>query len=145
MFLTFLEAKEQVTANLANFAYDPINYEYLKKHSILNIFLDLLSSSNEKLIEHGLTGVCNFCTDEQIRLVILEESNLELLRLLLQLTNEQIILKILTTFALIITEENKLRILLPDVRDRIQELLALSEEKIYSRIKNYLLILKEFF
>lgn len=63
---TLLEAKEQVTANLANFAYDPINYEFLKKSSVLEIFLHLLVSGNEKLTLHGITGICNFCLGEFI-------------------------------------------------------------------------------
>ena len=33
------ENKLQVLANLANFAYDPINYEYFRQLNILDLFL----------------------------------------------------------------------------------------------------------
>ena len=35
----FTEAKLQVLANLANFAYDPINYEYIRHLKIIDLFL----------------------------------------------------------------------------------------------------------
>ena len=38
MFL-LAEYKLQVLANLANFAYDPINYEYFRKLNVLDLFL----------------------------------------------------------------------------------------------------------
>ena len=37
--MLFSEAKHQVLANLANFAYDPINYEHIRKLNILDLFL----------------------------------------------------------------------------------------------------------
>lgn len=36
------EFKLQVLANLANFAYDPINYEYFRQLNILDLFLGIL-------------------------------------------------------------------------------------------------------
>lgn len=57
----FSESQEQVTANLANFAYDPINFEYLKDALAIELFLDLLTNVNAKLIRHGLAGLCNSC------------------------------------------------------------------------------------
>uniref|UniRef100_A0A8C4XPG9 Armadillo repeat-containing protein 7 n=1 Tax=Falco tinnunculus TaxID=100819 RepID=A0A8C4XPG9_FALTI len=45
------EAKEQVLANLANFAYDPKNYEYLRQLQVLDLFLDMLTEDNESLVE----------------------------------------------------------------------------------------------
>ena len=33
------ESKQQVLANLANFAYDPINYDYMRRLNILDLFL----------------------------------------------------------------------------------------------------------
>uniref|UniRef100_A0A8D0EDK6 Armadillo repeat-containing protein 7 n=1 Tax=Salvator merianae TaxID=96440 RepID=A0A8D0EDK6_SALMN len=47
-------AKEQVLANLANFAYDPKNYEYLRKLKVLDLFLDMLTEDNETLVEFAL-------------------------------------------------------------------------------------------
>lgn len=53
------EAKCQVLANLANFAYDPINYEFLRKLRVLDLFLEQLSQNNEQLLNFGLAGLCN--------------------------------------------------------------------------------------
>jgi len=39
LFLFVEEAKLQVLANLANFAYDPINYEYLRQLNVVDLFL----------------------------------------------------------------------------------------------------------
>lgn len=50
-----------MTANLANFAYDPINWDYLKKAQTLKLFVELLDSANEKLQLHGTSGLCNIC------------------------------------------------------------------------------------
>ena len=35
------EYKQQVLANLANFAYDPVNYEYFRQLNILDLFLGI--------------------------------------------------------------------------------------------------------
>ncbi|KAM5216664.1 armadillo repeat-containing protein 7 isoform 3-T3 [Hipposideros larvatus] len=50
-------AKEQVLANLANFAYDPSNYQYLRQLQVLDLFLDSLSEENETLVEFAI-GMC---------------------------------------------------------------------------------------
>lgn len=60
---TNIEAQEQITANLANFAYDPINYKYLTDANALDLFILLLNSPNEKLVLHGSAGLCNICSD----------------------------------------------------------------------------------
>lgn len=48
------DAKEQVLANLANFAYDPSNYPYLRQLQVLDLFLDSLSEENETLVEFAI-------------------------------------------------------------------------------------------
>jgi hypothetical protein len=53
------ETKEQVVAHLANFAYDPFNYDILRKLHVLDLFMDCLTEANEKLIEFGVGGLCN--------------------------------------------------------------------------------------
>ena len=35
----FSESKEEILANLANFAYDPINYEHFRKLNVVDLFL----------------------------------------------------------------------------------------------------------
>ncbi|XP_064225592.1 armadillo repeat-containing protein 7 isoform X2 [Aotus nancymaae] len=51
------DAKEQVLANLANFAYDPNNYEYLRQLQVLDLFLDSLSEENETLVEFAIARI----------------------------------------------------------------------------------------
>jgi hypothetical protein len=79
---TSLEKKEQVLANLANFAYDPINYEYFRRLDILPIFIDNLKTffsstanvnyrvqiksneyNNNKLLSFSMAAICNLCLD----------------------------------------------------------------------------------
>uniref|UniRef100_A0AC11EU01 Armadillo repeat containing 7 n=1 Tax=Ovis aries TaxID=9940 RepID=A0AC11EU01_SHEEP len=54
------DAKEQVLANLANFAYDPGNYQYLRQLQVLDLFLDSLSEENETLVEFAIGFHCSF-------------------------------------------------------------------------------------
>lgn len=59
-FLT--EAKLQVLANLANFAYDPVNYSYIRDVGVLDIFLYVLKNETiGRLIRYAIAGVCNLC------------------------------------------------------------------------------------
>jgi len=46
-------------ANLANFAYDPINYGYMRQLQIIDLFLHTLSENNPKLIRFAIGGICN--------------------------------------------------------------------------------------
>lgn len=36
---TFSGAKEEILANLANFAYDPINYDHFRKLNVVDLFM----------------------------------------------------------------------------------------------------------
>lgn len=57
--IIFTECKKQTLANLANFAYDPINYEFIKQLHLTDLFLSELSGDNEELIQFALAGICN--------------------------------------------------------------------------------------
>lgn len=48
------EAKEQVLANLANFAYDPKNMEHLRELQVTDLFLDMLTEENVNFVEFGM-------------------------------------------------------------------------------------------
>lgn len=67
------EKKLQVLANLGNFAYDPINYEYFRRLHIPDIFLNNLSqfynekSVSSKTVSFSLGSICNLCNDQKIR------------------------------------------------------------------------------
>jgi armadillo repeat-containing protein 7 len=75
---TSSEKREQVLANLGNFAYDPINYEYFRRLNVIDVFLNVLndcymnekereSASKLKLVEYALGAVCNMCPDPTSR------------------------------------------------------------------------------
>ena len=51
------EAKEQVLANLANFAYDPKNMDHLRQLQVSDLFLDMLTEDNQNFVEFGM-GEC---------------------------------------------------------------------------------------
>lgn len=131
---------------MANFAYDPLNYEFLSKHNILIIFLDLLISANEKLIEHGIVGLSNFCHEPQIiQLQLLEDKNLELIQSLLEYDNPRILSPALTTLIFLQTVSSpQKKILTKETETRIEQLLKEVESGVKpTKLKNLLLILKE--
>ncbi|XP_008655988.1 armadillo repeat-containing protein 7 [Zea mays] len=63
------ESKEKIVANLANFAYDPFNYAFMRQ-VVLELFLDCITEPNEKLVEFGIGGICNSCEDPANSLII---------------------------------------------------------------------------
>lgn len=63
------DARNQTLANLANFAYDPINYDYIKQLHLIDLFLAQLSEASEELIHFSLAGICNLCCGKLFFLV----------------------------------------------------------------------------
>nr|XP_029707581.1 uncharacterized protein LOC109418323 [Aedes albopictus] len=63
-----LEAQQQVTANLANFAYDPINWNHLKQAKAHELFVEILTGSvvDPALLVHAAAGICNICLNGQV-------------------------------------------------------------------------------
>ncbi|GJY69220.1 armadillo repeat-containing protein 7-like protein isoform X1 [Tanacetum coccineum] len=72
-------SKEKIVANLANFAYDPFNYTFLRQLNVLELFLDCVTEPNEKLIEFGAGGICNSCVDPANAAVIIKCDGVPLL------------------------------------------------------------------
>lgn len=66
------ESKEKIVSHLANFAYDPYNYSFLRQLNVLELFLDCLTEPNEKLIEFGAGGICNSCVDPSNAAIIIQ-------------------------------------------------------------------------
>ncbi|EXB39684.1 Armadillo repeat-containing protein 7 [Morus notabilis] len=64
------ETKERLVANLADFAYDPYNYTFLRQLNVLELFLDCITEPNEKLVEFGIGGLCNSCADPENATII---------------------------------------------------------------------------
>lgn len=91
------DAKEQVLANLANFAYDPGNYQYLRQLQVLDLFLDSLSEENETLVEFAMGGLCNLCSDRANKEHILQAGGAPLIINCLSSPNEETVLSAATT------------------------------------------------
>ncbi|KAM6473356.1 armadillo repeat-containing protein 7 isoform 1-T3 [Liasis olivaceus] len=100
------EAKEQVLANLANFAYDPRNYEYLRQLKVLDLFLDMLSEDNETLVEFALGGLCNLCLDKINKDYILEAGGVAAVVSCLASANEETVLSAVTTLMYLTTPQS---------------------------------------
>ncbi|KAL5708144.1 hypothetical protein ACHQM5_018971 [Ranunculus cassubicifolius] len=66
------ESKERVAAHLANFAYDPYNFTFLRQLNVLELFIDCITEPNEKLVEFGAGGICNASADPANAAVITE-------------------------------------------------------------------------
>ncbi|GAA5802791.1 hypothetical protein HPULCUR_008266 [Helicostylum pulchrum] len=59
------EAKQQVLANLANFAYDPINFNMLWDLQVVDLFLEATTSKDPLLQEFGMGGLANICLEKR--------------------------------------------------------------------------------
>ena len=69
-----LESQEQVLANLANFAYDPLNYQYLRELKVIELFTNALSSRNPYFVLYSLKGISNLVNDPLNLEIILKSS-----------------------------------------------------------------------
>ena len=101
------ESKEQVLANLANFAYDPINYPHFKKLNVVDLFLDSLDESNEKIVEFAVGGLCNCCLDKDIKQHILDNDGIDLIVKCLSRPIENTVMSAVTALMYLVTPTSK--------------------------------------
>nr|XP_054764571.1 armadillo repeat-containing protein 7-like isoform X2 [Lytechinus pictus] len=99
--------REQVLANLANFAYDPINYEYLRQLNAVDLFLDTLTEPSERLVEFGIGGLCNLVLDKENKAHILANDGVSMVKDCLSSPNEEIVLSAITTLMYLMTPASK--------------------------------------
>ncbi|XP_078076652.1 armadillo repeat-containing protein 7 isoform X1 [Mustelus asterias] len=104
------EAKEQVLANLANFAYDPSNYQYLRQLQVIDLFQDMLSEDNERFVEFGIGGLCNLCLDKENKEYILQNNGVQAVLDCLSSPNEDIVLSAITTLIYLVTPSSQTEI-----------------------------------
>ncbi|XP_073819354.1 LOW QUALITY PROTEIN: armadillo repeat-containing protein 7 [Musca autumnalis] len=122
---TNVEAQEQVTANLANFAYDPINWEYLKKKEAVKVFIELLESNNDTLKLHGIAGLCNIILDREISSFLGQPNNFKSIKqLFINTQNIEILLNCCTLIYQLLGSQQveKKDILSGDTIKRIQQI-----------------------
>ena len=116
------EAKEQVLANLANFAYDPINYQYFRTLNVLDLFLDCLTEENANLVELAVAGLCNVCLDKENKEFILSHNGVKLVIDCLTQDRENTILSTITTLMYLVTPGSKAEITQDAVVDAMIQL-----------------------
>ncbi|XP_023262596.1 armadillo repeat-containing protein 7 [Seriola lalandi dorsalis] len=106
------EAKEQVLANLANFAYDPKNMEYLRTLQVTDLFLDMLTEENENFVEFGMGGLCNLSMDPECKDIILQSGGISLVTNCLSSRREETVLSAITTLMNLTTPSSR-----PEITD----------------------------
>ena len=93
---------------MANFAYDPINYDHFRKLNILDLFLDVVAEeTDDKMIEYAMGGICNCCLDPANMKYLVENDGVELSVKCLGSGNEETVLSAITTLIYITTPETK--------------------------------------
>ncbi|CAG4923981.1 unnamed protein product [Colias eurytheme] len=101
------DAKCQVLANLANFAYDPINYGFIRDVGVLDIFIYVIKNeTNSKLLQFATTGICNLCPDPLNADYLIKHDALKPLHDLLKSEESEIVADVITIF-IYLYEETK--------------------------------------
>lgn len=101
------DSREQVLANLANFAYDPINYQWLRRLKVIDIFLDQASEGTPDLRSFAVAGLCNLALDLENKQYILKNGGVALLHECLLMEDEAVVSSALTTLMFLVTPESK--------------------------------------
>ncbi|KAL8133847.1 uncharacterized protein LOC141693903 isoform X1 [Apium graveolens] len=114
------ETKEKIAANLANFAYDPYNYTFLRQLNVLELFLDCTTEPNEKLVEFGVGGLCNSCVDPANAAVITHYNGIPLIIECLSSPVRNTVNYAITALYYICNESNREEILKPEVVEIIK-------------------------
>ncbi|CAL5386346.1 unnamed protein product [Camellia sinensis] len=118
------ESKERIVANLANFAYDPYNYTFLRQLNILELFLDCLTEPNEKLVEFGVGGICNSCVDPANTAIVSQCGGIPLIIQCLSSPVRNTVNYALGALYYLCNASNKEEILKPEVVDVIRRYAA---------------------
>ncbi|KAF9334584.1 Armadillo repeat-containing protein 7 [Podila minutissima] len=71
------ERRTKILASLGNFAYDPINYAWLRELNVVDLFLDCLPTENVANRRHAIAGLCNLSLDPKNRDLILKDTKTE--------------------------------------------------------------------
>ncbi|KAL2527953.1 armadillo repeat-containing protein 7-like [Forsythia ovata] len=118
------ESKEKIVANLANFAYDPFNYTFLRQLNVLELFLDCITEPNERLVEFGIGGICNSCADPANAAVVTQCGGIPLVIQCLSSPVRNTVNYALGALYYLCNELNKEDILKPEVVDVIKRYAA---------------------
>ena len=89
-------------ANLANFAYDPLNYHYLRELKVIEAFIDGLQSRNPFAVEYSSKGLCNLANDPLNQEIILKNHGLNHIKKLLDADTPEVVVSSITTLIFLI-------------------------------------------
>ncbi|KAM7273743.1 hypothetical protein ACFE04_028407 [Oxalis oulophora] len=128
------EEKEKFVANLANFAYDPYNYTFLRQLNVLELFLDCLTEPNEKLVEFGIGGICNASVDPANAAVITDCEGIPLVVHCLSSPVKNTVNYALGALYYLCDEFNKEEILKPEVVDLIKRYASAETLRVFSQV-----------
>ncbi|KAI4307698.1 hypothetical protein L6164_030857 [Bauhinia variegata] len=119
------ETKEKIWANLANFAYDPYNYNFLRQQlNVLELFLDCITEPNEKLVEFGVGGICNSCADPANAAIVTQCGGIPLVIQCLSSPVRNTVNYALGALYYLCNESNKAEVIKPEVVDVIKRYAA---------------------
>ncbi|KAA8530706.1 hypothetical protein F0562_005360 [Nyssa sinensis] len=118
------ESKERIVANLANFAYDPYDYTFLRQLNVLELFLDCITEPNEKLVEFGVGGICNACVDPANAAIVTECGGVPLITQCLSSPVRNTVNYALGALYYICNKSSKEEIVRPEVTDAIERFAA---------------------
>ena len=140
------DKREQVLANLANFAYDPINYEFFRRFNVMDIFIRNLAeftangalfteSLSENKIKFSIGGICNLCLDLKNRDYLLKNNLIQMIYFHLAniKDNEEIVLTLITTLIFLFDESTRSEIV---SNETVNSLIKNLSESSNQRISN---------
>ncbi|KAL2629335.1 hypothetical protein R1flu_014021 [Riccia fluitans] len=110
---------------MANFGYDPLNYEYLRQLPVQDLFLDCLTEPNEKLVKFAVGGISNCCPDPANAAVSVSSGGIPLLISCLSSPVENTVLSTVTNLYYLCTPSTRKEILIPQVIEAIRAWLLL--------------------
>ncbi|CAM8881842.1 unnamed protein product [Rhodiola kirilowii] len=116
--------KERIAANLANFAYDPYNFAFLRQLNVLELFLDCITEPNEKLVEFGVGGICNASADVRNTAVVTQCGGVPLIIKCLSSPVANTVNYALGALYYLCNASNREEILKPEVIDAIKRYAA---------------------
>lgn len=124
---------------MANFAYDPINYAFIRNVGVLDIFLHALKCElDDKLILFATAGICNLCLDPDNAEYILQYEGVRLLISHLKNKSNETIANIITTLMYLYTEQTKDQILSHNVIEIIKSLVHSDDKRLVNLSKIFL-------
>ena len=135
---TSQDVKLQVLANLANFAYDPVNYEHLRQLKVIDLFLDCVNMQQNQFTQFAIAGICNLCLDRTNKQYILENDGVNTVVSCLSSPDEETVLTALTTLMYLVTPESRRDVTAPPVVDTVVQLSRSSNPRLRNLVQVFL-------